>query len=207
MPVFGQGLYSIYADRPGTATMGCWASRRSGRASGRAVRPISLPGRGGTTRGVQGLETVLQECRSSVIQLFVEHSDGRASCFHPTTASASPSLLLAAENAVRRREYEAAERAAGRAVDPEVARRLGVGEELYPNCHVHIWLRSCKEEVCKPLRGSVTGKSAALPSRRHLFAEVNVYIFGARGTQERHRVVLSVGGNTMLALGHCTDCF
>lgn len=32
-------------------------------------------------------------------------------------------------------------------------------KDLYPNCHVHIWLRSCKHEVCTPLGGTVTGKA------------------------------------------------
>ncbi|KAJ1528837.1 hypothetical protein ONE63_007211 [Megalurothrips usitatus] len=62
-----------------------------------------------------------------------------------------------AEGEARRRAYETAEKAAGREVDQAVASRLEAGQDLYPNCHVHIWLRSCREEVTQPLAGTTTG--------------------------------------------------
>ncbi|KAF5305094.1 hypothetical protein FQA39_LY09356 [Lamprigera yunnana] len=30
-------------------------------------------------------------------------------------------------------------------------------ESLYPNCDVNIWLRSCKNEIIKPIKGKITG--------------------------------------------------
>ncbi|KAE8742800.1 hypothetical protein FOCC_FOCC011658 [Frankliniella occidentalis] len=74
-----------------------------------------------------------------------------------SASSTSCTVELMEWPTARRRAYEAAERAAGRDADPEVAARLEAGQDLYPNCHVHIWLRSCKEEVCQPLRGATSG--------------------------------------------------
>ncbi|KAG5872556.1 hypothetical protein JTB14_033975 [Gonioctena quinquepunctata] len=30
-------------------------------------------------------------------------------------------------------------------------------KELYPNCDVNVWLRSCDEEIIEPLEGQVSG--------------------------------------------------
>ena len=76
--------------------------------------------------------------------------------------------VSAGQGAARRLAYERAERAAGREADPDVAARLEANQDLYPNCHVHIWLRSCREEVCRPLPGSVSGEPHSLPGRLFL---------------------------------------
>lgn len=31
-------------------------------------------------------------------------------------------------------------------------------DDLYPNCDVNIWLRSCEKEIIDPMQGKVTGK-------------------------------------------------
>ncbi|XP_066996131.2 carotenoid isomerooxygenase [Anabrus simplex] len=41
--------------------------------------------------------------------------------------------------------------------EDELARRLAAGEDLYPNCDVSVWLRSCSKEVLDPIEGTITG--------------------------------------------------